>query len=141
MVSENVRNITRYRNARLSSGTLELKANNVLKFVPKNNIEITANHIYEFKQVTKNSNLNKYGLLVCLSSPFSYTENAVNILSKDQQLQALAIILKNQEKNLKNALFMEMASILPNPFQIPVKIFKDENCGHEYISRILDKKN
>lgn len=128
------------KNARLSSGILELWEANLLKFIPKNNIEITEENIKEFQKVMENSGLKKYGICICLNTPFFYTDEAINLLSKDKGLLGLAIVLKNKERILKNTIFVEMASMMPNPFKVPVKTFKEENYAFTWLKKIIRKK-
>lgn len=132
--------ITKEKSAKLSSGILELKETNLLQFKPKINIEITTRHIKEFQKVMENSGLEKYGVCICLNSPFFYTDEAVNLLSRDKGLIGLAILLNDKERILKNTFFIEMASMLPNPFNIPVKTFKHYDAAYNWLKELIKKK-
>jgi len=118
-------------------GKIEIINSNIFKIILENDIEISEKHLIEFTQIVEGYNLKHYGLLLDISNPFFCSEEIAETLSNDDKLKALAILMDNKEKLYKSKFMLNLASLLPNPFDIPVKIFKHEEYAYKWIKKIL----
>ncbi len=132
--------ITQQKIKEFSFGTLEYRENNIFKININEDTFVNDQHIEEFSNEIKNREQAMYGILLNVSNSYFCSEEIAVKFNNDEYLKAIAILVKQEDKLQRSKFMLELASLLPNPFQVPVKFFKKSDLAEEWLRKHLRKK-
>jgi hypothetical protein len=123
----------------LQVGEIEIYESGIIKFIIDQDLEINDEAIDELSETIESSGIGQYSILLDIKTPFIYSDETIEKLNQDPKLVAVALLMENKEKLDRSKFMLEMGSLLPNPFSIPVKPFKREKCARDWLYRIMNK--
>jgi hypothetical protein len=120
-------------------GEIEIISSTIYKIKMNTDIEVLPVHIEKFRNILEGEQTEHYGLIIDTTNPFFCSEEIAATLSEDDKLLALALLIQKKEKMEKSKFIMELASLLPNPFHIPVKLFKHESYAVQWMNKKMGR--
>jgi hypothetical protein len=139
-MSGNSQEITHKNITKFSFGNLEYLGKNIFVVAINEDIIVNNEHIEEFSNIIRERELEKYGIFLKVSNPHFCSEEIATQFSRDKKLVAIAILIDHADKLRRSKFMLELTSLLPNPFQVPVKFFKKSNVAEEWLEKHLTKK-